>query len=156
VTSDSRLESPWARWSRDTRELAHVTEAELLRAFVLYLTRTASNDRTVPIDGVDYELPLALGPGGRQGSKVQLVHRLLDDTYHVVCDAKLVRLHPVDLAGNARDQRARRKDAPEPTTRPPARSAADLAFERDFGAVTDDDGGVAELPDPDHPEDLTT
>lgn len=148
--TSQRLESPWERWSRDARELSHVTETELLRAFVLFFTRTATNDRTVSIDGVDYELPLALGPGGRVGVKVQLVHRLLDDTFHVVCGDRLVRLHPVDLAANARAQRARGGDSDEPTTtRPPAKTAADLAFERDLGPVTDADGGVPELPDPD-------
>lgn len=154
--TSSRLESPWERWARDPRELSHVTEAALLRAFVLFFTRSATNDRTVPIDGVDHELPLALGPDGRAGSKVQLVHRLLDDTFHVVCGDQLVRLHPVDLGANARAQRLRGDAHDEPITRPPAKTAADLAFERDLGPVTDVDGGVPELPDPDHHEDPAT
>jgi hypothetical protein len=142
----ARTESPWSRWERDPRALLHLTEAKLLSAFVLFFTRTASNDRTVPIEGVDHELPLALGPAGRPQSKVQLVHRLLDDTYHVVCGGRLVRIHPVDLAANARAQRARRDD-PSQAQQPPVKTAADLAFERDLGPVTDDDGGVPELPD---------
>jgi hypothetical protein len=154
--STSRLESPWERWERDPRTLSHLSHAQLLDAFVLFFTRTASSDRVVPIEGVDHELPLGLGAAGRSGQTVQLVHRLLDDTYHVVCGDQLVRLHPVDLAANARAQRARRESEDEPTTRPPAKTAADLAFERDLGPVTDADGGVRELPDPDPTEDPTT
>lgn len=149
----ARTESPWARWERDTRALSHVTEAKLLSSFVLFRTRTVSNDRTVPIKRVHHELPLALGPAGRPQSKVQIVHRLLDDTYHVVCGGRLVRIHPVNLAANARAQRTRRDDSAQPS-QPPVKTAADLAFERDLGPVVDDDGGVPELPDvSDYPED---
>ncbi|MCO5164825.1 MAG: hypothetical protein M9894_00445 [Planctomycetes bacterium] len=73
-----------------------------------------------------------------------------------MCGDRLVRLHPVDLAANARDRRARREDHDEPTSRPPAKTAADLAFERDLGPVVDADGGVPELPHPDPTEDPTT
>ena len=58
----AQLESPWERWERDTKALSHVTEEELLRAFVLHLDRTVSNDRVVPIEGTDYEVPAILKP----------------------------------------------------------------------------------------------
>lgn len=139
-------ESPWERWSRDPKVLSHVTEDVLLRAFVLHLDRTVSNDRVVPIEGTDYEVPAALGPAGGPQRRLQITHRLLDDTYHVVCGGRLVRIHPVDLAANARAGRDRRRDDPGDPSPPPVKTAADLAFERDFGPVVDDDGGL-----PDHP-----
>lgn len=138
-----RFESPWSRWSRDVRELLHLSEAQLLDAFLVYFTRTVTNDRLVSIDAVDYELPQALGPAGRRRCKVQIVHRLLDDTYHVVCAERLVRIHPVDLAGNARAPRLRRKVEERPSA-PPPHTAADMAFERDLGPVVDEHGGLDE------------
>ncbi|MGE3376614.1 MAG: hypothetical protein AB7O37_24055 [Vicinamibacteria bacterium] len=148
--ASSRTESPWERWSRDDRALAHVTADELLRAFVLHLKRTVSNDRVIRVGKLRLEVPLALGPAGYPQRRLQITHRLLDDTYHVLCADRLLRLQPVDLTANARGQRQRatrdeREDrAPSP---PPAKTAADLAFERDLGPVVDDDGGVQELPD---------
>ena len=79
----TRRETPWERWSRDLRMLSYLSAEDLRDAFVVHFTRTASNDRIVPIDGVDYELPRALGPGGRKGQIVQITHHLLEDTFHV-------------------------------------------------------------------------
>jgi hypothetical protein len=138
-----RRETPWERWSRDPRPLQHLTGEELARAFVTYLERAVTNDRLVPIDGILYELPRALSPGGRRGEKVVVTHRLLEGTYHVVCGGRLVRIHEVDLAANARSPRARRGPAaPEETETPPEKTAADLAFERELGPVVDGDGSV--------------
>jgi len=143
----AHTESPWERWSRDSKALSHVTEDVLLRAFVLYFDRIISNDRVVPIDGTDYEVPAALGPAGGPQRRIQITHRLLDHTYHVVCDGRLVRIHPVDLAANARAGRNRREGDPEDPSPPPVKTAADMAFDRDFGPVVDDDGGLADHPD---------
>ncbi len=141
------FQSPFERWSRDPRALSHLTEEELRRAFVLYLKRTVSHDRLVSIEGVEYELPRELGPNGRHGARVQILHRLIEATYHVLGnDGQLVRIHPVDLAANARSPRARRGpstgDDRDVTTAPPARSAAHLAFERELGPIVDDEGSV--------------
>ncbi len=149
-----RLESPWQRWSRDPRALSHLTAEELARAFVAFLDRTVSNDRLVSIDGVDYELPRELGPNGRTGSKVQLVEKLLEGSYHVLVGDRLMRLRPVDLTANARSPRSSpgEEAAPEP---PAAKTAADLAYETDLGPVVDADGGA--LPSrPDNPDDEET
>lgn len=151
MSANSLTESPWERWSRDTKSLNHVTEDVLVRAFVLFLDRTVSNDRVVPIEGTDYELPAALGPRGGPNRRIQITHRLLDDTYHVVCGDRLVRIHPVDLAANARARRDRRQDDPAGPSPPPVKTAADLAFERDYGPVVDADGGLPDHPDFDEP-----
>ncbi len=140
----SERETPWGQWSHDTRSLQHLTEKELSRAFVTYLERTISHDRLVSIDGRAYELPREAGRGGE---RVLVTHRLLDGTYHVVAGDRLVRIHLVDLAANARSPRARPgADEERP---PPDRTAADLGFERDLGPVVDEDGGAL----PPHPPD---
>ena len=137
------FESPWDRWSRDPRPLAHLSEDSLRQAFVAYLKRTVSNDRLVPIDSVDYELPRDLGPNGRTGAEVLITHRLLDGTYYVVGrDGQLVRIHPVDLTANARSPRARRGRTHEDARASLTRTAADMDFERDLGPVIDDDGNA--------------
>ena len=147
-----RRESPWARWSKDPKALSHVTAEALRDAFVIYIERTVSNDRVVSIESVQHELPRDLGPQGRKGTKVRIVHRLLEDSYYVIDrDGRLVRIYPVDLVGNARSRRARRigsEHEADPGTRPAIRSAADRAFERDLGPVVDEDGSVLDsLPD---------
>lgn len=134
----SERETPWERWSRDPRPLQHLSEDELARAFVTYLERTVTNDRLIPIDGVLYELPRQAGRGGQ---KILVTRRLLDGTYHVVAGERLVRIHPVDLAANARSPRARPGPVDE-TKAPPAKTAADLGFERELGTVLDEDGGA--------------
>lgn len=138
-----RRETPWERWSRDARPLQHVTEDELSRAFVTYLERTVTNDRLVSIEGLSYELPRE---AGRAGEKILVTHRLLDGTHHVVSGERLVRIHPVDLAANARSPRARPGPSDE-TKAPPEKTAADLSFERDLGPVIDPDGSVPPTPD---------
>lgn len=134
----SERDTPWERWSRDSRELQHVTGDELSRAFVTFVERTVTNDRLISIDGVSYELPQAIARGGE---KVLVTHRLLEGTYHVASGNKLVRLHPVDLAGNARSPRARSGPIQE-TKAPPSKTAADLGFERELGSVLDHEGGA--------------
>jgi len=141
-----RLETPWERWLRDTRRLLFLGSEELEEAFVFFLHRWPSSDGLVPIDGTDYELPAALRPRGRKKERIRIMHRLLTDTYHVVADGRLVQLHPVDLVANARRPRRRARDDQDEVDPPPARSAADMAFERDLGPVTGPDGGFVEPP----------
>ncbi len=142
----SRRQSPFDRFSRDERALSHLPQEALREAFVLFLDRTVSRDRIVSIDSVAYELPREMGPSGRGGTKVRILHRLLEKTYHVLApEGRLVRIQPVDLVANARAPRGRAKEE-EPLS-VPVPTAADLAFERDVGCVLDEDGGVIEPPD---------
>ncbi|MGE0359035.1 MAG: hypothetical protein AB7P08_19175 [Burkholderiales bacterium] len=148
-----RRETPWERWSRDSRALLHLTEDQLTDAFVTHFERVATNDRLVPIDGVLHELPLALGSAGRGGAKVQITQRLLDETYHVVCLGRLVRIHAVDPLANARSPRARRREAGSEPATAPVKTAADMAYERELGSVLDDDGGALPTVDDDRDDD---
>jgi hypothetical protein len=143
----SRRESPFDRFSRDERTLSYLTQEALREAFVLFRDRTVSRDRIVSIDSVAYELPREMGPSGRGGTKVRILHRLLEKTYHVLApEGRLVRLQPVDLVANARAPRGHTEEEEEPLS-VPVPTAADLAFERDVGCVLDEDGGVIEPPD---------
>ncbi len=147
-----RLETPWERWARDPRDLQHLEEEQLSRAFVTYFERTVSNDRLIPIDGVLYEIPREAGRGGQ---KIVVTQRLLDRTYHVVSGDQLVRIHPVELAENARSPRARPGPIDE-TKAPPEKTAADLGFERDLGPVVDEHGGALPPTNPLDPEEETS
>ncbi len=147
----SPCETPWERWSRDPRPLQHLTEDELTRAFVSYFERTVTNVRTISIDSQDYEVPREAGRGGQ---KILVTLRLLEGAYYVAARDRLVRLHPVDLAANARSPRARPAHPEEQGSKaPPEKTAADLAFDRELGPVVDDDGGA--LPPTHSPEEET-
>ena len=99
--------------------------------FIVTETRTVSNDNVVSVDGVLYEVPR-----GHSGTKVQVLRQTLDETLSILHDGNVVRLHPVDLEANARARRAFTKEVEsDETTTPPPRTAAQMAFDRDFGSV---------------------
>lgn len=133
-------DTPWQRFCGDTKPLRFPkSEAELRRKFEVWLQRRASPDGIVSIDSVLYELPR-----GYAGQRVTLRRRLLDGSIGFLHEAKLIDLHPADLEANAHSPRARsRRKEPDVQATPPP-SAADLAFQRDFGPVVDEDGGFRE------------
>lgn len=131
--------TPRARWDADTRELSFPADEAALRAcFVVTEERTVSNDHVIQSDGVDYEAPRGLAR-----EKVWVHRQVLDGHLTVLHDARMKRLHPVDLAHNARDRRGDRKDEPLPSVAP-VKTAATLAFERDFAPVVTDDGSFTD------------
>ena len=83
-------------------------------------------------------------PRGLAEQKLRIHHRLLDQTYAVRSGGRLVDLHPVDLVANARARRGRRVAVDDDVAHPLPKSAADLAFERDFRPVVTADGGLPE------------
>jgi transposase InsO family protein len=130
--------TPYERFRTDERPLRMPQSDEELRSrFVLHIKRTVTADHTVSVDSVDCEIPR-----GHAGEQILVHHRLLDDSLAVLHDGRLVDIHPVDLHANARARRARARD--NDTQNPLPRSAADLAFERDFLPVVDPDGGLEE------------
>jgi len=133
-------QTPWERYSSDERPLRMPQSDEELRGhFVLYLRRRVTPDHTVPVGSVDYEVPR-----GHAGERILVHRRLLDGTLAVVHEGRLVEIHPVDLHANARASRGRRRDPREDPQHPLPKSAADMAFERDFLPVVDADGGFSE------------
>jgi len=90
----------------------------------------------IPYQGIDYEVPR-----GHAGTDVTVWRRLLTGALSVVHDGRLVGIAPVDLAANAVARRAH-PSAPAPDDDESApRTAAQLAFARDFAPVVDSDGG---------------
>jgi len=131
--------TPHQRWHADTRPLRFPEDdADLRSRFVVFVERTVSNDHVVSLDGVAYEVPRGLA---RQ--RVTLHRRVLDGTVALVHDGRLVDLHPVDVHANAVDRRGGAGDD-APAEAPPPPSAADLAFQRDFGPVVTPDGGFTD------------
>ena len=129
-------QTPRERWEADSRALCFPdNEKQLKERFVLSEERRVSKDHIIQYDGGLYEAPRGLSQ-----QKV-LVHRqVLTGELSVPLGERLVRLHPVDLAGNARDRRGQRT-APTPDEVAPVKTAASLAFERDHAPVVDADGG---------------
>lgn len=129
-------QTPRQRWQADTRELCFPeSEAQLSSRFVVTDERRVSKDHVIQYGGVDYEAPKGLAE-----QKV-LVHRqVLGGELSVLSGERLVRLHPVDLAHNARDRRGQRPAEP-PARVAPVKTAATLAFEADHTPVVDADGG---------------
>lgn len=141
------FDTPHQRFHEDPRPLRPASSADWLRErFTLTLQRRVSKDHVVPVDGIDYEVPR-----GHSGEKVLLHRRLLErtaerDALYLPHRGKLVRLHPVDLATNARTRRAPGpQDDSDDITPVPTKSASQLAFERDLPPMVGPDGGY-----PDH------
>ncbi len=132
-------DTPEARFLADPRPLRFHHSAEQLRqAFLVHLKRRVSNDHVVSVEEVAYEVPR-----GYAGTHLLLYRHLLEGTLSMLHEGRLLALAPVDTLANARGGRARsrREDPPAPL---PAKTAAQLAFERDLSPVVDPDGGFSE------------
>ncbi len=135
-------QTPLARFEADTRALRFpADDAELADRFVVTETRKVSNDNVISYEGVDYEVPR-----GHAGTDVTVWRHLLSGALSVVHDGRLVALAPVDLTLNAVSRRAV-PSAPAPDDDESApRTAAQLAFARDFAPVVGPDGGFPATP----------
>jgi putative transposase len=135
-------QTPLARFEADTRALRFpATDAELADCFVVTETRKVSADHVISYEGTDYEVPR-----GHAGTAITVWRHLLSGALSVVHDGQLVTLAPVDLARNAVSRRAvPAAPAPDDDERAP-RTAAQLAFARDFAPVVGPDGGFPATP----------
>ncbi|MCP5071322.1 MAG: transposase family protein, partial [bacterium] len=130
--------TPAERFASDSRMLRFPEEREGLRSkFELSIERRVSTDHVVSIGSVHYEMPR-----GYAGAVVTLRRRILDGTIVFAHRGKVIELMPVDPVANAHAQRARDVSCDEPRSMPP-RTAAELAFNRDFQPITDADGGFS-------------
>lgn len=142
--TSKRKQSPRERFLQDPKPLVFPESDEALRqAFVIAETRSVSKDRVVSIASVAYEVPRGLA-----GREVTIYRYLLLGTVAVLHKGRVVTVHPVDLAANARAHRARAGKAEE-VDHPPPPSAAEMAFDEEFGPITGADGGFN---DPANPE----
>ena len=130
-------DSPAQRFFADLKPLRFPeNDAELRRKFEIHLDRRVSADHVVSVDGILYEVPR-----GYAGQRVLIHHRLLEGSLVFLHQGRCIDLHPVDLVANAHARRASRHSEEE-IQHPLPKSAADLAFERDFGPILDPDGGL--------------
>lgn len=129
-------QTPKSRWEADERELCFPESEEALRShFVVTEERRVSNDHVINFDGVQYE-----APRGLRKQTAQVHRQVFTGELSVLHHGKFVRLHPVDLERNARDRRGRHQVDPPPSVGP-VKTAASLAYERDFTPVVGHDGG---------------
>lgn len=128
--------TPAERFHSDARALRLPDSREELRGrFVVHLERCVSKDHIVSVDSLLYEVPRGLA-----GQTVQLQRHVLDGRLGVLHDGRVVPLQVVDLARNARASRAA-DPAAEDEAHPRPKTSAELAFDRDLGAVVAADGG---------------
>ncbi len=131
--------TPEERFLKDETPLRlQESEQELCSRFFVTEQRKVAKDHVVPLFGVDYETP-----AGHAGTRITLYRHLLEGTVHMLHQGLLVRLHPVDLAENAKSRRARK--AAELPPKGPTRGSADITFANDFKAVVDPDGGFTDF-----------
>jgi putative transposase len=130
-------QTPLDRFEGDTRALRFPdSDAALADRFVVTETRKVSADNVISYAGTDYEIPR-----GHACTEIAVGRHLLSGALSVVHDGNLVTLAPVDLARNAASRRAA-PPAPAPDDDESApRTAAQLAFARDFAPVVGPDGG---------------
>ena len=128
--------SPEEKWAADDRALRMPDDMRKVEQhFLMTENRKVSNDNVIMVDDVGYETPR-----GHAGRIVQTFRHLLEGTVSILHEGKHVQLAPVDLAANARDQRARvERAARTPPTRK-IKTAADLAFARDHKTIVTDAG----------------
>ena len=134
--------TPWQRFSTDERPLRMPESLQALRErFVITLRRRVSADHVLSVAKTLYE-----APRGMAGSVATVHRQVLDGTVRVLFQGRLVKLSPVDLTANAHARRHRTAPAEGPAPIP-VKSAADLAFERDFAPIVDADGGYSDPED---------
>jgi len=142
--------TPLQRWDADERPLRFpASETELRERFVLTETRRVSHDNIVSVGSIAYEVPR-----GHAGTSLPVRRNMLDASIRILHDAKLVQLHPVDLAANAQAHRSGAKPSAGPTSHsadvPPLgkapRTAAERAYQRDFRPLVGKDGGLLRPP----------
>ena len=135
-------DTPQSRWARG-RALRPIPEETLRKAFVLPVERKVTNDHTISFEGVRYEVP-----AGNAGKRVTFERHLLEDNRLYFPGATgAVRLHEVDLAGNAVALRGGSGEAPKVIENPaiiPPKTAAMSRFEQDFAPITDQHGGFVD------------
>jgi len=133
------LDTPSMRWNADERALRFPASNEELRShFVITEARKVSKDHIIKYGGGLYEVPRGLS-----GEWIDVRRHVLTGELSILYDGRLVRLQLVDLVANAKNKRASRRDNddnPVPGDAIP-KTAATMAFERDFAPLVGADGG---------------
>lgn len=129
---------PAEQWDADPRSLRFPEDDDELRSyFIITETRLVSKDHVIKYNSVEYEAPRGLG-----GSKVAVHRKILESEIFIVHNGRALRLHPVDRQANARDRRSPHHSVETPVTgEGVSRTAATIAFDRDYGPLVDHEGG---------------
>jgi transposase InsO family protein len=130
-------QTPRTRFEADSRALRFPDNETLLRSkFIVTERRRVSNDHVIQYEGRLYEAPRGLAR-----EHVLVRRQVLDGELSILHGSRVVKLHEVDLALNARDTRGRSPELlPEVA---PVKTAATLAFDRDYGPIVGPDGGFS-------------
>ncbi len=130
--------TPRMRFSADARALRFPKDEATLRSkFIVTESRRVSNDHVIQYEGRLYE-----APRGLSRENVLVRRQVLDGELSILHDGQVVKLHEVDLAMNARDKRGRSAE-PLPEVAP-VKTAATMAFDRDFAPIVDAEGGFSD------------
>ena len=131
------LHTPRRRWEADSRPLRLPESEQALREkMVVRESRSVSKDHIIQHGGSLWEAPRGLAC-----RKVEVIRHVLDGHLHVLHRGRMVRLHEVDLVGNATDRRGYTTDPlPLPDEGVPTTAAA-RAFNHDYMPLTGKDGG---------------
>ena len=132
-------DTPSIRWNADEQSLRFPESvAKLDRHFVVTEARKVSKDHIAKYGGELYEVPRGLA-----GEWIDVRRHVLTCELSIFLGGRFIRLHPVDLAANAKSRRGKvvdSDDEPVPGDAIP-KTAATLAFERDFTPLVGPDGG---------------
>jgi len=131
-------ETPFDRFHRDAKELSIPDDdAQLQRQFLVSVSRKVTSHHTIPIGSKRYEVPR-----GYAKQRISVLRHVLKHQILFLHDGRFIELSEADLAANARARRSPRyKDESEGPVHPLPKSAAELAYERDFSPVVGPDGG---------------
>lgn len=133
------LDTPTKRWNEDERKLRFPESmAELDEHFVVTEARKVSKDHVIKYGGELYEAPRGLG-----GEWIDVRRHVLTGALSIFLGGRFIRLQKVDLAANAKSRRGRVIDSDEEPVPGDAvpKTAATMAFERDFTPLVGPDGG---------------
>lgn len=132
-------QTPHQRWHADPRPLRMPENREALdERFVLTETRLVSKDHVIRFEGGEFEVPR-----GWAEERIPVRRNVLTGALSVIHEGAAVRLHPVDKHQNALERRRHLRDDEPCSTDPIPKTAATLAFERDYAPVVDRDGGFS-------------
>ena len=142
--------TPRQRWEQG-RELRFPTDdADLYRRFVVRALHKVSNDHVIKAAGRLWEAP----PRSAR-SWVEVARHVLDGRLWVQHQGRMIELAELDPHANATEPRGSGR-APQPTTdedgeQLPA-TAAGIAYANDTRPLVDDEGGFADQPDHEQPD----
>lgn len=143
--------TPRQRWEQGRALRFPTDEADLYRRFVVRAMHKVSNDHVIKADGRLWE-----APRGSARSWVEVARHVLDGRLWVQHRGRMLELAELDPHANATEPRGSGNTAPQPDAgvdgeKLPA-TAAGIAYANDTRPLVDDEGGFAEPPDQEQPD----